>query len=63
MDVDIEEWVVIRCNSAIKNNKEYLKCISDGGDSEELLDIVQRLCYQRGFADSVAIYQKCSQLV
>jgi len=52
MDRDIKEFVYLRCERALEENKEYMEAEKSGKvDQDELQQQAEALCYLKGFKD------------
>ena len=61
MEKDFRDFIAHRCSNALQQDKEYQIMIKGEYSAEEELDLVMRVCYTLGYADSGYVAKKCSQ--
>ena len=56
MEKDFDEYVAKRCERALLDNKDYMELERSGkATEEELLAMVEVICYKQCFNDFVAV--------
>jgi hypothetical protein len=60
LEKDFEDFIVKRCSDALMNDTEYEEASRRDCDIEEIIDIVVRIGYKKGFSDACKV-KECSE--